>query len=113
MIVSSAFLYKLDTNKHICPVIDDLEVKKEIGSTSHECKGTWQAVHDLEPTEQHIGNYTVSFRRQYAYVYCVICRPCGIIVDGKFFSDSEFPTEVTNFILETFPTPELMPNTIL
>lgn len=49
---------------------------------------TWIALCVSSPSVDHLGQYTVSFRRQYAYVYCEISRPCGVVIDGNFFFDS-------------------------
>lgn len=39
-------------------------------------------------------------------------RPCGIVLDGTFFPDSESPTQVAKFVVDAFPEKESMPSYI-
>lgn len=73
-------------------------------SVSDHCKGSWDAMEKAMPTcdiqrvvdregrDEVEKEYTVSFRRSFAYVFCAIVYPCGIAVYGDFFGDSESPT---------------------
>lgn len=79
---------------------------------SDHCKSQWLQNSVKDSSESEIQNYIVRFRRRYAYVYALMSRPCGIVIDGTFFPDSESPTEVAQFVVRTFPEIDTMPRYI-
>lgn len=67
---------------------------------SDHCKSSWAAMEKSMPVCDTVKEYTVSFRRAFAYVYCAVLFPCGIAVYGDFFGDSESPTEIVKLVLK-------------
>lgn len=61
---------------------------------SDHCKSEWEKNAEKDFVVKNFRHHTVRFRRRYAYVYALMSRPCGVILDGVLFADSESPTLV-------------------
>lgn len=81
------------------------------GGDSNACKNAWVVASECAGTaHQQVLKYRVNFKRHFCYVYVVCMRPCGIVLNSKFFPRAESPEEWIGLQVETFPEIEDMPS---